>query len=50
MKAVKCKECGKVLAKNLVGSVEIKCPKCGVVNKATTEQKPYGERLVYNQK
>lgn len=52
MKGIKCESCGKQIAKASikVGVVEIKCGKCGTVNQIKGEEKPYGERLVYNQK
>jgi phage FluMu protein Com len=54
MKGIKCVSCGKLIAKEVVpiteGKIAIKCEKCGTVNELGTAAKPYGERLVYNQK
>lgn len=50
MKGIKCNNCGKLIGKIEYGKVEIKC-KCGTVNQINvTQVKPFGEKLIYNQK
>jgi len=48
MTPIRCKKCGRILMKGEVKCIEIKCPKCGYVQKIENQKKSlthtYGDK------